>query len=217
MADGVNYTEPGTGTKIATDDCGTPGHIQLVKLAYSGDGVATLVTADATGVQVNTELPTAAALADNLGNPTTPLIGACLLEWDGTQWVRKAGAIKGPALALAARTAQATAALTKPRGYTGIMLFIRVTVAGTSNLTPFIQATDPVSGSNDTMYNFGNITTTGVFQAMMYPSAGATPVSGSALSPAGTASFPCPEDIVVGIAKGDASSWTYSLGYCWLY
>lgn len=52
MADGVALT-PGTGVTVATDDTGATGHIQLVKLAYSADGVATLVQVDADGQLVN--------------------------------------------------------------------------------------------------------------------------------------------------------------------
>ncbi len=36
------------------------------------------------------KFPSATALADNLGNPTTTLIGACLLGWDGTYFRRLA-------------------------------------------------------------------------------------------------------------------------------
>jgi len=43
------------------------------------------ITVDGT---VDTELPSAAALSDVLSNPTTPQIGADLLAWDGSQWVR---------------------------------------------------------------------------------------------------------------------------------
>ena len=52
MADGVAITA-GAGTTILTDDCGASGHAQGVKIAYSADGVATLVTVDASGVLVN--------------------------------------------------------------------------------------------------------------------------------------------------------------------
>jgi hypothetical protein len=37
---------------------------------------------------VNTELPAAAALADNAANPTTPLIGAAMMCYDGSTWDR---------------------------------------------------------------------------------------------------------------------------------
>lgn len=53
MADNVAITA-GSGTDIATDQVtGTLEHVQLVKLAYSADGVRTLVTADANGILVD--------------------------------------------------------------------------------------------------------------------------------------------------------------------
>lgn len=53
MADGVAITA-GVGTTVATDDCGAPGHAQIVKLAISTDGSATLIPADATnGIDVD--------------------------------------------------------------------------------------------------------------------------------------------------------------------
>lgn len=52
MADGVDITA-GSGTKIATDDTGANGHVQLVKIAYSADGSSTHVSADAGGLLVN--------------------------------------------------------------------------------------------------------------------------------------------------------------------
>lgn len=42
---------------------------------------------------VDTELPTAAALADNAANPTAPLVGSCLMVWDGATWDRWGGAV----------------------------------------------------------------------------------------------------------------------------
>lgn len=51
MADGVAITA-GSGTTIATDDCGASGHAQILKLAVSTDGAATLVGADTSGLYV---------------------------------------------------------------------------------------------------------------------------------------------------------------------
>jgi len=49
---------------------------------------------------VNTELSAAAALADNTVNPTTSLIGACILGFDGTAWdrVTNGGGVEATAL-----------------------------------------------------------------------------------------------------------------------
>lgn len=52
MADGVVLDAGSGGATVATDDAGAAGHVQLVKLAYSADGVATPITADANGVEV---------------------------------------------------------------------------------------------------------------------------------------------------------------------
>lgn len=52
MADGVAIT-PGVGATVATDDTGASGHVQLFKLAYSANGSAVLVPADADGLLVN--------------------------------------------------------------------------------------------------------------------------------------------------------------------
>lgn len=52
MADGVAITA-GSGTTILTDDTGAGGHAQVFKQAYSADGVATLIQADANGLLVN--------------------------------------------------------------------------------------------------------------------------------------------------------------------
>lgn len=53
MADNVPITA-GTGTSIATDDAGAGGHVQIIKLAVSSDGSATLIPADGTaGLKVD--------------------------------------------------------------------------------------------------------------------------------------------------------------------
>jgi hypothetical protein len=59
MADGVNLPLTGTGdatSKVATDDAGASGHIQLVKLAISADGSAVLIPADLNGLIVQPRL-----------------------------------------------------------------------------------------------------------------------------------------------------------------
>lgn len=58
MADNVQFQStqlatPASGTTVSTDEAAS-GHIQRVKLAYSADGVDTHVTADASGLLVNT-------------------------------------------------------------------------------------------------------------------------------------------------------------------
>ena len=63
---------------------------------YGFDGTTwDRITATGGLMDVNTELPAAAALADNAANPTTPLIGAALLYYDGTTWDRARGRLEG--------------------------------------------------------------------------------------------------------------------------
>lgn len=64
MADGVTFQSatpatPAAGTVAASDDCGAAGQAQIIKLAISTDGSATVIPADATnGLDVDvTRLP----------------------------------------------------------------------------------------------------------------------------------------------------------------
>lgn len=61
MADGVDIT-PGSGETVATDDAGASGQVQIIKLAESGNGVATTVPASSDGLRVD--------LNDDVTNPT---------------------------------------------------------------------------------------------------------------------------------------------------
>lgn len=105
MADNIQITA-GTGTTILTDDC-TTGHAQIVKLAISTDGSATLLPADATnGIdvdvtrvsgQVTVGDGTNAILVDTTSSDgetaavNTLVTGARLKVFNGTTWDRARG------------------------------------------------------------------------------------------------------------------------------
>lgn len=55
--------------------------VNIGQAVAASSNVSASITAD-------TEFPAAAALADNTANPTTTLVGACLLMFDGTTWDR---------------------------------------------------------------------------------------------------------------------------------
>lgn len=57
---------------------------------------------------VDTELPAAAALSDTLANPTTPMVGAAQMAWDGTQYVRLRTPSVFKTISLGAGTAETT-------------------------------------------------------------------------------------------------------------
>lgn len=74
MADGVTFQSatpatPAAGVEIATDDAGADGHVQIIKLAISTDGSATVIPADATnGLDVDvTRLPALVAGSAEIG------------------------------------------------------------------------------------------------------------------------------------------------------
>lgn len=108
MADNLDVT-PGTGAKIATDEVtwgGTTVHLPLGKMVIGADNsVETLsrgqqtmanslpvaIASDQGSFTVDTELPTAAALADATANPTTTTVGVASLVYNGTTWDRVRG------------------------------------------------------------------------------------------------------------------------------
>jgi hypothetical protein len=69
---------------------GTSADGQLVNLGANND-----VTVTSGSITADTELPAAAALADNTSNPTVPAVGAFGMLWDGATWDRSPGTILG--------------------------------------------------------------------------------------------------------------------------
>jgi hypothetical protein len=81
---------PVSGTVTAT------GPLTDTQLRATAVPVSGTVTANGTA---DTELPAAAAFADNTANPTAPAVGGFLHAWDGTNWDRvQTGAASGGAL-----------------------------------------------------------------------------------------------------------------------
>lgn len=82
----------GVASKEVDFDTGAGSELLgLIGIAVPGSGGATAWTptgASGNPTVVDTELPAAVALSDALANPTAPAVGAYLLGWDGTQWVR---------------------------------------------------------------------------------------------------------------------------------
>jgi hypothetical protein len=75
MADGITFQSatpatPPAASVVATDDAGAAGHVQIIKLAISTDGSATVIPADATnGLDVDvTRLPALPAGTNNIGD-----------------------------------------------------------------------------------------------------------------------------------------------------
>jgi hypothetical protein len=69
------------------------GDVDVVSLPAlpAGTNVIGHVIVDSGAITADTELPAAAALADGAANPTSPLVGDCLLVWNGATWDRVRG------------------------------------------------------------------------------------------------------------------------------
>lgn len=97
MADNVQAStvEGSTGPTFASDqNPSTLEHYPICKLAFGVLNTFTLVSASnplPVTATVDTELPTAAALADDTANPTTTSVGAFPHWWDGSTWDRAPG------------------------------------------------------------------------------------------------------------------------------
>lgn len=110
----ANPTVPGVGAYLMGFDGTNWDRVQLGgaasgALKVDGSAVtqpvsgtffqATQPVSIAATVVVDTEMPAAAALADNHANPTAPAVGAFLMAWDGTNWDRvQTGAAAGGAI-----------------------------------------------------------------------------------------------------------------------
>lgn len=104
---------------------------------------STLVTPMQTNV-IDSELPAAAALTDALANPTTPLVGAVMMDFNGSSVERYRHNESRAIYASAARTA--APASTDQVTYGGIGLMVTLVVsavsAGTGGLTVIIEGKD---------------------------------------------------------------------------
>lgn len=110
MSDGIAITA-GTGTTVATDDCGGSGHTQIVKLAISTNGSATLIPCDATD-----------GLLVNLGTNNDVTVTGSLTNISGT---------------ISLPTGAATAAKQPALGTAGSASSDVITVQGIASMTPF--------------------------------------------------------------------------------
>jgi hypothetical protein len=126
-----------------------------------------------------------------------------------------ASAVKttGTALASAARTATTQSSDIDTNGYSRIAIFLNVTAAsGTGGLNIRIRAKDPVSlGYAPLIISFTAITSVQTVPLLAGPGLGAILAGSNNGCVAGVA---LPETIRLEVTHADASSYTYSLGYC---
>jgi predicted metal-dependent phosphotriesterase family hydrolase len=125
-------------------------------------------------------------------------------------WNRWRNNQQGTLLASAARTTTTIASNQTNYNAKGVQIIIHVTVAGTGQLSPIIQAISPVTGSNYSLEAFPVITASGSYILELYPYSATAP-TGSIISK--RVSGVIPRSWTLAMGHSDSSSWTYSVGY----
>lgn len=145
MADGFAVT-PGSGGTVATDDAGAAGHVQIVKLAVSTDGSATVLTADNTGgLRISPSavaVPVTGAGTSTIGTTSVEIVAANTARREATVCNDHASNIVYLALggdAFVGRGVRLNAqggTYTTPPGYTGS---IEVIATAASTVVTFVE------------------------------------------------------------------------------
>jgi len=87
----VTAVNTGSVTITAALPSGTNNIGDVDVLTIPSITIASQANPFSTAIAVDTELPTASALADNTANPTVPAVGAHMMSFDGTTWDRTKG------------------------------------------------------------------------------------------------------------------------------
>jgi hypothetical protein len=188
----------------------------------------------------DTELPTAAALADNVANPTTPMVGAAAMGWDGAVWQRpilhdgssdtKSTALTG--LISNSRNAQFNGTTwERERGTTEATLLTsaaRTSAPTTASITTYdaqgitvVMDVTAVAATPDLTVTIEGVDAASTKQYAILTGASVSTVTtnvykvypGVTVAANAAASQPLPRTIDINIAHGDADSATYTLGY----
>ena len=184
-----------------------------------GNGYPTVNTKDSNGNPIETfSTREGGPVADGINNGDTAygVLGVNFpMEFNGTAWDRRYNNTASTAFASAARTgAVATSVLTNFNAR-GVIVTVNVTAAsGTGGLTLKIDAIDPITyGQFGPLLIATNlIQTPGGYTYVLYPGvSGGTPGNGGGINTYVGQVLPRLWAIV--ITTGDASSYTYSVGY----
>lgn len=128
----LNYEAIGTASSqgIGFDSVGVDQYVGLSKITLGDIGADDGPVSALNPMPVDSELPAAAALADNTANPTVPAIGSFSHLWDGALWDRAPGdSVNGQLVNLGANNDMTLATL--PDTAAGDLAAIRSALAGT--------------------------------------------------------------------------------------
>lgn len=231
MANNVNIT-PGAGSTVATDDVGSGVQVQKFKLDIGAAGASTLwgsaALADATANPVVPKLGTFLSIYNGTTwdrslsvqgavDANTGLgVGASgTYRFNGTGWDRNRGNFTATALASAARTGSVnTSAITNYNGV-GIILHLNVTAAsGTGGLQVIVKNYDSIS-TNTMQINVtpSAIISSGIFGYEIYPGANTAVPGATTGNVVQRTAAALSRNFIITVIHGDATSYTYSLGY----
>lgn len=158
---------------------------------------------------VDTEMATAAALADGVANPTTTTVGAAGLLFNGTTFDRQRANNSLSVEASSAKTATGSGTAQVNYNAKGVILYINVSAASgtTPTLVVNVQAQDPVTSNWITIPGASTASLTGItaVQLAVYP--GVTVAANTAVS------YPLPRNWRVSWTIGGTTpSFTFSVG-----
>jgi hypothetical protein len=223
MADNVPVTA-GSGVSIAADDIGGVHH-QRVKIGVGADGASS----DAQPADADAKAATGLLSVGNMvignggtwnrqrdvGAPTdaaasTGITAVGGFLYNGATYDHLRGNTEGTLLASAARTVATASATQTNYNARGVIVYLNVTAAsGTGGLGLLIIAGDPVAAN---LYALNatptTVTATGLYGYEVSPGA-----SGTTTQLAQRTSGSLPRTWQIYINVGNASSYTYSVGY----
>jgi hypothetical protein len=120
----------------------------------------------------------------------------------------------GTALASSARTATTQSSDIDTTGYRAALFFLNITAAsGTGGLQFTLRGKDPVTGYY-VWLGRSTVNTTTTTTLAFCAGLGVGGISGVVAGAGGNIGVPLPETIRIEVTHGDASSYTYSVGYC---
>lgn len=213
------------GAAANVGDKGVPGFVQYRTSRGLPGGIA---DGDYTMLQVNgagdlrvtdptTPLTAAVLLADALALPTTTVVGAAGLRYNGSTLDLERGTVEGTALASAARTSSTASGTLTNHNSRGVLLSVNITAnASTVTLRPYVEWLDPVSGNWITLTPLPTgFSAVGQYGFAFGPGA---VTAGGAAAPfvVQVAQGQLPRSWRVFVGHSSGSSVTYSVGYCLL-
>lgn len=134
---------------------------------------------------LDTELPTAAALADATANPTVPIVGAASELFNNATWDRQRSNYTLALDTSSARTASANGTTGTNHNFRGAEFFVNVTAVSGTTPTMTVQLQESYNGTNfrdvdTTNAQTASITANGIYKFVVYP--GVTTAANAALN-----------------------------------